>query len=162
MTTMPQRVFWGVLAVFPGVYLFLSVFYLVAGLMSGRKMFLSTASFIIVILFHMAVGTVAGILGWCAMKEDQKRVVAAMGSGIRGGFILGLIGFAGGFFGPILLAPDANQGPLLGIFFTGPLGVFIGFLLGFIGEIVYPEESQDASNRDEESSRKEPSDPDAA
>jgi hypothetical protein len=33
---------------------------------------------------------------------------------------LGIVGFAAGFFGPIALNPDANQGPLLGIFVTGP------------------------------------------
>ena len=43
---------------------------------------------------------------------------------IVGGAIgLGLIGLVGGFFGPLLLTPEANQGPLLGIFITGPLGV---------------------------------------
>lgn len=46
-----------------------------------------------------------------------------------GGIILGSLGFALGFFGPIIFAPTANQGPLLGIFITGP----IGFLLGLIG-----------------------------
>jgi hypothetical protein len=46
-----------------------------------------------------------------------------------GAFILGGVGFCGGFFGPMILSPDANQGPLLGIFITGPLG----FLLGGIG-----------------------------
>ena len=35
--------------------------------------------------------------------------------------------------GPIVFTPQANQGPLLGIFITGPLG----FLLGGIGGFVY-------------------------
>lgn len=43
--------------------------------------------------------------------------------------ILGGAGFAVGFLGPMIFAPDANQGPLLGIFITGPLGVVLG--LGF-------------------------------
>jgi len=33
----------------------------------------------------------------------------------------------------MVLAPDANQGPLLGIFITGPLGA----VLGAIGGLVY-------------------------
>jgi len=41
-------------------------------------------------------------------------------------FTLGAISFAAGFFGPIVLAPGANQGPLLGIFITGPLGTLAG------------------------------------
>lgn len=57
-----------------------------------------------------------------------------LGSSVAlGAVVAGSIGFAAGFFGPILLAPDANQGPLLGIFITGPLG----FLLGAVGGAVY-------------------------
>lgn len=48
---------------------------------------------------------------------------------LLGASLLGSIGFIGGFFGPLIFAPEANQGPLLGIFITGPLG----FLLGGIG-----------------------------
>ena len=44
--------------------------------------------------------------------------------------ILGIIGFIAGFFIPIIFYPEANQGPLLGIFVTGPLGVVIGAALG--------------------------------
>ncbi len=51
---------------------------------------------------------------------------------ISGAFILGAIGFVGGYFGPIVLAPEANQGPLLGIFITGPLGFVLGGILGAI------------------------------
>jgi hypothetical protein len=43
---------------------------------------------------------------------------------------IGLVGFVAGFFGPLLLTPEANQGPLLGIFITGPLGVVLGALVG--------------------------------
>ena len=35
--------------------------------------------------------------------------------------VVGAIGFSGGFFGPMIFTPDANQGPLLGLFITGPL-----------------------------------------
>lgn len=43
---------------------------------------------------------------------------------------LGGAGFIVGFFGPILFFPEANQGPLLGIFITGPLGFFFGLVWG--------------------------------
>jgi hypothetical protein len=38
----------------------------------------------------------------------------------------------GGFLGPMILAPEANQGPLLGIFITGPLGLVVGAIAGAI------------------------------
>jgi hypothetical protein len=37
-----------------------------------------------------------------------------------------------GFVGPIILRPDSNQGPLLGIFITGPAGFVLGGLGGFV------------------------------
>ncbi|HEU4655812.1 MAG TPA: hypothetical protein VFS47_17620 [Steroidobacteraceae bacterium] len=49
--------------------------------------------------------------------------------------VLGAVGFAAGFFGPILLNPDANQGPMLGIFITGPGGAFAGFILGALARM---------------------------
>ena len=42
---------------------------------------------------------------------------------------LAILGFAAGFFGPIILAPSSNQGPLLGIFFTGPGGAIVGAII---------------------------------
>jgi hypothetical protein len=50
--------------------------------------------------------------------------------------VVGGVCFAAGFFGPMILAPDANQGPLLGIFITGPLGVVAGLLIGGIREVL--------------------------
>jgi hypothetical protein len=49
-----------------------------------------------------------------------------------GALVLGGIGFAGGFFGPMLLAPEANQGPLLGMFVTGPGGALLGAVIGWL------------------------------
>ncbi len=48
------------------------------------------------------------------------------------GLSLGAIGFCAGFFGPILLNPGANQGPLLGILITGPSGLIGGLILGTV------------------------------
>ncbi|HEX5010885.1 MAG TPA: hypothetical protein VFY71_10830 [Planctomycetota bacterium] len=43
---------------------------------------------------------------------------------------VGGAGFAAGFFGPLIVTPEANQGPLLGIFFTGPAGLLLGLVWG--------------------------------
>lgn len=49
--------------------------------------------------------------------------------GLRWIVIIGGFGFAAGFFGPMIFAPGANQGPLVGIFITGPLGAIAGGVL---------------------------------
>src|SRR5581483_821151 len=52
---------------------------------------------------------------------------------------MGLAGFLAGFLGPLVVAPEANQGPLLGIFITGPLGVVAGAVIGIILPRLAPE-----------------------
>jgi uncharacterized membrane protein YeaQ/YmgE (transglycosylase-associated protein family) len=47
-----------------------------------------------------------------------------------GAVMLGTTGFLIGFLGPIRFHPGANQGPLLGLFFTGPVGALLGALVG--------------------------------
>jgi hypothetical protein len=49
---------------------------------------------------------------------------------LRWTVVLGVAGFLSGFIGPMMLAPDANQGPLLGILITGPTGALLGSVLG--------------------------------
>ena len=51
---------------------------------------------------------------------------------LKWGAILGAVGFLGGFVGPVIFTPEANQGPLLGIFITGPLGFILGLIVGFV------------------------------
>ena len=45
---------------------------------------------------------------------------------------IGGVDFLCGFIGPIILNPASNQGPLLGIFITGPLGALLGTALGIV------------------------------
>jgi hypothetical protein len=55
---------------------------------------------------------------------------------LAGAFIVGGIGFVTGFFLPMIFSPQSNQGPLLGIFFTGPLGFAVGAWLGAAVSVV--------------------------
>lgn len=55
--------------------------------------------------------------------------------GIKWILILGGFGFLSGFIGPMIFSPDANQGPLLGILITGPLGVMAGVFLWFLSRL---------------------------
>ncbi|MEZ6189960.1 MAG: hypothetical protein R3C45_01550 [Phycisphaerales bacterium] len=45
-------------------------------------------------------------------------------------FVLGTVGFVAGYFGPIYISENSPQGPLVGIFMTGPLGFLFGLLTG--------------------------------
>ena len=63
-----------------------------------------------------------------ASSEHQGPAVSAF----LGAVILGGLGFMGGFLGPIIFTPEANQGPLLGILITGPLGFLVGGIAGFV------------------------------
>ena len=72
----------------------------------------------------------ACLVAWFVWKQTasvHRGLVKAM---VLGAFLTGGIGFAVGFFGPIIFMPSANQGPLLGIFITGPLGFLAGALGG--------------------------------
>ena len=55
----------------------------------------------------------------------------ASGYAGMGAVVLGVSGFVLGFFGPMIFAPEANQGPMLGIFITGPGGALLGAVLGW-------------------------------
>ena len=70
-----------------------------------------------------------------AMNSDSPQPSTASrvaANAAKGGCLLGLIGFTGGFFGPMLFSPESNQGPMLGIFFTGPAGLVLGLLIGAV------------------------------
>ena len=82
---------------------------------------------------HIVAFFCAALLGWYVWKRIGSGPSNLIKSVLFGAIVLGGLGFAAGFFGPLIFIPDANQGPLLGIFITGPLG----FLLGGIGGFVY-------------------------
>ncbi len=78
-------------------------------------------------LLALACAASVGKFAWrhSASLEGGMTVYAGMGALIVGG-----VGFVGGFFGPMIFAPEANQGPLLGLFITGPGGAVIGAIGG--------------------------------
>jgi len=66
---------------------------------------------------------------WTGTAEDSTSVAVMAGLGAA---ILGGLGFLAGFVGPMIFAPAANQGPMLGLFITGPAGVVIGAIAGAV------------------------------
>jgi len=82
--------------------------------------------------FCACTGTMAALCWWCALRGHLPESRRRMKFALIAGFALGAVGFAAGFFGPLVFAPGANQGPLLGIFFTGPLGFVLGTAAGWL------------------------------
>ena len=80
-------------------------------------------------ILALAAALVAARLTWL---HAGARSGSRLRSALLGALVLGALGFALGFFGPMIFAPDANQGPMLGIFITGPGGVVLGALLGVV------------------------------
>ena len=62
------------------------------------------------------------------MQNDASRALRPPGFFLWV-LLLGGAGFLAGFIGPIILNPDANQGPLVGIFLSGPGGAVLGLIL---------------------------------
>lgn len=48
------------------------------------------------------------------------------------GVVFGVVFFLIGFAGPVIFSPESNQGPLIGIFITGPLGFCLGIVAGIV------------------------------
>jgi hypothetical protein len=83
-------------------------------------------------ILGLVSGTAAALGWWFAARGHVAESRRRMRLAVLYGFVVGAIGFVAGFFGPIVVAPDANQGPLLGIFVTGPLGFVVGVSIGWI------------------------------
>jgi hypothetical protein len=80
-------------------------------------------------ILALSIALAVACVVWSRAGGAPQSVIGTAGYGAA---ILGALGFAAGFFGPMLLAPEANQGPLLGIFYTGPAGALLGALIGFV------------------------------
>jgi hypothetical protein len=70
--------------------------------------------------------------GWFVWRKLATFGYGVISSIFVGAVLLGGIGFTAGFFGPIIFMPESNQGPLLGLFITGPLGFVVGAVAGLI------------------------------
>jgi len=83
---------------------------------------------------------VAGLLIWFSIRGHIEQEVQIIRSGWKWGFIVGGIGFIlGSIIIPSIVAivtsKDQAQGPLFGIFITGPAGFSIGIIIGTLVEI---------------------------
>jgi hypothetical protein len=70
--------------------------------------------------------------GWYVWRKIGTMKDSSISDRVLGALVLGGAGFSMGFFGPMIFTPNANQGPMLGIFITGPAGFIIGAVLGLV------------------------------
>jgi len=80
-------------------------------------------------VLSLACAVMAGRFIWAKTVSISGDAISTT---LLGAILFGCIGFAGGFLGPMIFTPGANQGPLLGIFITGPAGFVLGGIVGFI------------------------------
>jgi len=83
-------------------------------------------------LVSLAIAVAVAAYVWGLLGRTGLLGGSVMASVVKGAAIVGGIGFVGGFFGPMVFAPGANQGPLLGLLITGPLGVLVGAIGGLV------------------------------
>jgi hypothetical protein len=113
--------------IFLGAIIFALTFWLVSSLFFPLLAFGTPRPFRITI--GLACAALVTVPVWRASADPAPGLGTSM---LKGAGLLGGIGFIGGYAGPMVLAPDANQGPLLGIFITGPAGFLIGAIAGAI------------------------------
>ena len=109
----------------------------------GRRLTLEEAAALVrprdTVTCGLAPGQPVGLLEALGARPDLEDVVLYTGLLVRPYALLQnrAVRVVSGFFGPIALSPDSNQGPLLGIFLTGPGGAVAGTLLGIVvGQMV--------------------------
>ena len=78
-------------------------------------------------VISLLIAIFIGILLWKQIGSISNSLPAYI---IAGGVIIGIISFILGFFGPMILMPDNNLGPVIGIIGTGPLGFVVGLFAG--------------------------------
>jgi hypothetical protein len=87
------------------------------------------------------LGAVVGCLVGLGFQSSSARTRAVAHWCVAMAAVVGGVAFLAGFVGPIILHPDLPQGPLLGIFCTGPLGTLAGASLGAVIGLLVPTAS---------------------
>jgi hypothetical protein len=94
-----------------------------------RNLSLSThGGFIFWVPITLWLLTMSVLCLWSAVAGDLAASRASIGASWRVGWIVGGVGLAIGFVGPLVIYPKSGLGPLLGILLTGPLGFVVGAL----------------------------------
>ena len=80
----------------------------------------------------LLLATISALCWWYSFRAHYPASRKAIGASWTAGWMVGGVGGALGFVGPLLIWPEGNLGPLLGILVIGPLG----FVLGVLGAVI--------------------------
>lgn len=80
-------------------------------------------------LFSLTCAALAAGFAWKLIAGEKMNMLIAV---IGGALILGGLFFTLGFLGPMVIAKDTNQGPMIGIFIAAPLGIILGGIGGYV------------------------------
>jgi hypothetical protein len=80
------------------------------------------------LIYGIPIGSVWAIARYGPVKSRWWRHENPVGFGL----FVGALAFLAGFMGPMFIAPESAQGPLLGILYTGPIGTVVGILWGIV------------------------------
>ena len=127
---------------FASFVVFLAAYYFVNWFPFSFFPFLHQNRIAIILSLLCAIG--AARHTWQQMGSMPDGLVSTI---LSGAMTVGAIGFCGGFFGPIVFTPEANQGPLLGIFITGPLGFILGGVCGLVYWLTVKRTAQEQMRR---------------
>lgn len=72
------------------------------------------------------------LLWWFAFRGHMAQARTHMTHIFVGAALIGGIALIAGFVGPVVFMRQSNQGPLLGIFVTGPIGFTAGGIFGAV------------------------------
>jgi hypothetical protein len=75
--------------------------------------------------------TMSALCWWFTLRGHHPESRAAIRESWRGAWLVGGVTLAVGYIGPLVIWPDGNLGPLLGILIIGP----VGFALGALGAV---------------------------
>ncbi len=80
------------------------------------------------------IGTIAlaALSFWFAISAHSGVANVEWWRSARAGLVLGTVFLLAGYVVPLVVAPDNNLGPLIGVFGTGPAGFALGTLIGFV------------------------------
>ena len=74
----------------------------------------------------------ATFAAWFTWKLVAGERISTLVAVTGGALILGGLFFTLGFLGPMVISKDTNQGPMIGLFIAGPLGVIMGAIGGYV------------------------------